>query len=73
MKFSKENSPSGMLVPLECKNPNLLMKGDKNVAAARVLQKERRKNKRREKENLWKRNNQRNAMQEPIVMHYPAR
>lgn len=62
-----------MLVPLECKNPNLLMKGDKNVAAARVLQKERRKNKRREKENLWKRNNQRNAMQEPIVMHYPAR
>uniref|UniRef100_A0A0P4WJY8 protein-serine/threonine phosphatase n=1 Tax=Scylla olivacea TaxID=85551 RepID=A0A0P4WJY8_SCYOL len=73
MKFSKENSPSGMLVPLECKNPNLLMKGDKNVTAARALQKERRKNKRREKENMWKMNNKRNALQEPIVMHYPAR
>lgn len=72
MKYSKENSPSGMLVPLECNNPNI-MKGDKNVAAARALQKERRKNKRREKENMWKRNNLKNALQEPVVMHYPAR
>ncbi|XP_071545643.1 uncharacterized protein ssh isoform X2 [Panulirus ornatus] len=74
MKYGKEIPLVGMLVPLERNNPNLLMKGcDKNVAVVRALQKERRRNKRREKENLWRRNNQRNAMQEPIVMHYPAR
>ncbi|KAK3850986.1 hypothetical protein Pcinc_042334 [Petrolisthes cinctipes] len=74
MKYSKESPAGGMLVPLEYKSLNLLMKGcDKNMAVARALQKERRRNKRREKENMWKRNNQRNAMQEPIVMHYPAR
>ncbi|KAK4294837.1 hypothetical protein Pmani_032548 [Petrolisthes manimaculis] len=73
MKYSKESPAGGMLVPLEYKSLNLLMKGcDKNMALARALQKERRRNKRREKENMWKRNNQRNAMQEPIVMHYPA-
>lgn len=74
MKYSKESPAGGMLVPLECKSINLLMKGcDKNMVVARTLQKERRRNKRREKENMWRRNNQRNAMQEPVVMHYPAR
>lgn len=77
MKYGKEGSPpvgvvGGMLlVPLERNNPSLLQ--NKGVVVARSLQKERRRNKRREKENLWRRNNIKNALQEPVVMHYPAR
>lgn len=64
-----------MLVPLECHNPNLLLqnKCPGVVVSSRNTQKERRRNKRREKENMWRRNNIKNALQEPVVMHYPAR
>lgn len=73
MKYGKD-SPGGMsLVPLECQNPNLLKCYDKNVAVARAMQREKHKNKRREKENLWRRKNYKNARKEPIVIHYPAR
>lgn len=73
MKYGKD-SPGGMsLVPLECQNPNLLKCYDKSIAVARAIQREKHKNKRKEKENLWRRKNYKNARREPEVMHYPAR
>ncbi|XP_047473266.1 uncharacterized protein LOC125028038 isoform X2 [Penaeus chinensis] len=74
MKYSKDSPGSNMaLVPLECQNPNLMIGCEKNVMVVRALQKERRKNKRREKENMWRRNNHRNAKNDPVVVHFPAR
>ncbi|XP_063585624.1 uncharacterized protein LOC134763025 isoform X2 [Penaeus indicus] len=74
MKYSKDSPGSNMaLVPLECQNPNLMIGCEKSVMVVRTLQKERRKNKRREKENMWRRNNHRNAKNDPVVVHYPAR
>ncbi|XP_066959077.1 uncharacterized protein ssh isoform X2 [Macrobrachium rosenbergii] len=72
---SPENNMMPIIILRLCgdKNHNRKAREEEVGGVAKALQRERHRRKRREKENLWRRKNDRNARQEPVVIHYPAR
>ena len=85
MKYGKDMlAPSGTLALLrEFQHPSVLIRGGRwgtqkkgcygQDGAPPKTQKEKRRNKRKEKENMWQTKNILNAKKEPEVVHYPAR